>query len=173
MYTAQRWTFLLAIVFAGVNSADTKAGEVCCKLCGCSAPCQKVCRLVCEEKKVEVVCWGCQCEDFCVPGRSRHGCRHCESVCDTCKDDTVSKVCSLPKKFVWTEWFPGGAHTYTKKKLMKKTVTVKVPSHKWVTEDLCSDCTINCGGVIMPPSEESKTSTAGLFTPPPLAPTLR
>jgi hypothetical protein len=35
---------------------------------------------------------------------------------------------------------PGSAKVHTKKKLMKKTVTKKVPSHKWVVEDLCDNC---------------------------------
>jgi len=29
---------------------------------------------------------------------------------------------------------------YTRKKLMKKTVTKKIPSYKWVVEDLCKEC---------------------------------
>ena len=52
----------------------------------CGGPCKKVCRLVCEEKKVEVVCWGCKCEDFCVPGPGCPTCEHCKCVCQTCDE---------------------------------------------------------------------------------------
>ena len=38
---------------------------------------------------------------------------------------------------MWTQWFPGGAKVYAKKKLMKMVVTKKTPSYKWVVEDLC------------------------------------
>jgi hypothetical protein len=110
-----------------------RAGEgPCCANCGCHSSCNKVCRLVCEEKKVEVVCWNTECEDFCVPGPSKPGCKHCEPACDECA--------LHGKKFVWTEWIPGCAEIHTKKKLMKKTIVKKVPSYKWVVEDLCKDC---------------------------------
>jgi hypothetical protein len=38
-------------------------------------------------------------------------------------------------------WGPGGeGRIYTRTKLMKKTVTRKVPGYKWVVEDLCPSC---------------------------------
>jgi len=131
----------LVLLATAVLAVAAKAGEGLfghCAHCGCQENCCKVCRLVCEEKKVEVVCWGCECEDFCVPGPSKPGCKHCEIVCDECAAD--SKVHSHAKKFVWTEWIPGCAEIHTKKKLMKKTIVKKVPSYKWVVEDLCKDC---------------------------------
>lgn len=117
------------------------AGDGSCAHCGCHAECQKVCRLVCEEKNVAITCWGCKCEDFCVPGHSKPGCRNCELVCQSCdeKYDPHAPI-ARPKNFVWTEWIPGCAQVHTKKKLMKKTVTKKVPSYKCVVEDLCSQC---------------------------------
>jgi len=95
-----------------------------------------------EEKKVEVVCWGCKCEDFCLPRPSHPGCQHCEIVCDTEDVGTGADIpCVRPKQFVWTEWIPGcGAQIHTKKKLMKKVVTKKIPTFKWVVEDLCTQC---------------------------------
>lgn len=110
------------------------AGEGNCAHCGCACACQKVCRLVCEEKKVEIVCWGCKHEDFCLPGPGERGCKHCETVCD---DPTV---CNKPKDFVWYDWIAGCASLHTKTKLMKKTITKKVPSYKYVVEDLCEGC---------------------------------
>jgi hypothetical protein len=144
---------LVAILLGWANAALADHG--CCAHCGCSATCQKVCRLVCDEKKVETTCWGCKIEDFCVPGPSKPECRHCKEVCESC--DTSGKevgVRALPKNLVWTEWIPGCARLYTKKKLMKKTVTTKVPSYKWVVEDLCEQCEANCVAATVPPGVE-------------------
>ena len=138
--TALVWT-----TFAG-------GGEHCrCAHCGCQSSCQKVCRLVCEEKKVPVVCWGCECEDFCVPGPSHRDCKHCESVCDDCDP----KICHKPKSFSWYDWLPASnAQIYTKTKLMKKTVTKTVPSYKWVVEDLCCECEQGCPVAVVQPGAE-------------------
>lgn len=131
---------VLSFAFAFVFQVGTLwSSDHGCQHCGCSNGCQKVCRLVCEEKKVEVVCWGIQSEDVCLPCPSEPGCTHCEPVCEK---DPNGKVCTAPKKFVWTEWIPNcKAKLYTKNKLMKKTVTKTVPSYKWVVEDLCPKCT--------------------------------
>lgn len=138
-------TFILAV--AAVFAATTAlAGEGSCAHCGSAPSCRKVCRLVCEEKKVQVVCWGCECEEFCMPGPSKPGCKHCETVCENCD----AKVGSKSKLFVWFDWIPSRAEVFTKKKLMKKTVTVKVPSHRWVTEDVCAACAANCGSEVLP-----------------------
>jgi hypothetical protein len=138
----QRLTYsftVVAVVLA--TSVPRLAFAGGCEHCGGNAACQKVCRLVCEEKKVEITCWGCKCEDFCVPGPSKPGCKHCETVCEFCEEgsDPKSPV-TASKKFVWTEWIPGCAKVYTKKTLMKRTVTKTIPSYKWVVEDLCGNC---------------------------------
>jgi hypothetical protein len=149
--------FLLAVA-AIVSATTALAGDGCCAHCGCTAPCQKICRLVCEEKKVEVVCWGCECEDFCVPGPSKPGCTHCETVCENC--DCDSEVCSKSKRFVWSEWFPCRAKVFTKKKLMKKTVTVTVPTHRWVTEDVCGQCAAKGDGRLLPTAVATSAANA-------------
>jgi hypothetical protein len=119
--------------------AIAAAGDHCAH-CGCQ-DCERVCRLVREDKKVNITCWGCKCEDFCAPGKSCRDGRNCEEVCDDCDGE----VCTAPKKFVWYNWVPGCAeHIYTKKKLMKKTVVKTIPSYKWVVEDLCPNCQGKC-----------------------------
>ena len=123
------------------HPGDIQAGEGCCAQCGCQAQCNKVCRLVCEEQKVTVTCWGCKQEDFCLPGHNKRACEHSEVVCDECGDTAgASSVFTKPKNFVWADWIPGCATFHTKTKLMKKTVTKKVPGFKWVVEDLCATC---------------------------------
>ena len=95
--------------------------------CGCAAPCQKVCRLVCGEKKVEVICWGCKCEDFCVPCHSERGCKHCETVCDNCGEDGDPRCARSRRTSSGSTGCPGCGKIYTKTKLMKKVETVTVP----------------------------------------------
>ena len=150
-----RWAIfqiLLAcfLIFVG----QLRAENSCCAHCGCHDGCQKICRLDCEEKKIETVCWGCKTEPFCVPGPSAPGCRHAEMICDACNESGKSGVLASPKKFVWTEWMPGCAQVFTKKKLMKKSITQKVPSYKWVVEDLCERCESSCVGAEIQPGAE-------------------
>jgi hypothetical protein len=113
-----------------------------CTHCGYRGSCNKVCRLKCEEKKVEVICWGLKCEDFCVNGCSKQCAKHCEILCEECDGvDPCEAPSTGPKKFVWSEWAPKRcAKIYTKSKLMKKTVTKKIPTYKWVVVDLCAQC---------------------------------
>jgi hypothetical protein len=139
-------------------STVAHAGEVRCTHCGCDTACAKICRLICEEKKVEIVCFGCKCEDFCIPGPSRASCKHCEAVCDVCdKNDPKSPV-TRPKRLVWTEWIPGCATVHTRKKLTRRTVSNTIPSYKWVVDVLCNGCegkiepvVIDPGATIPPP----------------------
>lgn len=145
----------LALSVALLLSTTAQAGEGCCAHCGCQTACQKVCRLVCEEKKVNITCWGCLCEDFCNPGPSHIDCVHCDEVCRECQECDAKTPYSEPKTFVWKDWIPGCAKgVYTKKKLMKKTVTKKVPSFKWVVEDVCAQCEGECSGVEVPPDAQ-------------------
>ncbi|MBC7818932.1 MAG: hypothetical protein IAG10_18750 [Planctomycetaceae bacterium] len=134
---------LLSLGLAIVAATVARAGFGCCAHCGGLEGCQKVCRLVCEDKKITVIQWGCKAEEFCDPGPNKLGCQHEDFVEDQSQDPKAP--CSEPKRFVWTEWIPGG-HTklYAKKKLMKRTVTKTVPSFKWVIEDLCPQCQANC-----------------------------
>ena len=131
---------LVACCLIGAASPKMK-----CARCGVIAPCKKACKLVCEDKKVEVVCWGCKCEQFCVPGPGCPTCKHCQCICENCKDGkAVGGVCSEPKRFIWSDWRPSWAEMYTRTKLMRKTETVSVPTYKWVTEDICCDCAAGC-----------------------------
>jgi hypothetical protein len=67
-------------------------------------------------------------------------------VCETCDEgENPSGVCSEPKAFVWYNWRPSHfAHKYTKTKLMKRIEVVKVPTYKWVVEDVCCECAAGC-----------------------------
>ena len=129
---------LLAILL--VASVTRQALSERCEHCNCQATCQKVCRLVHEEKKVEITCWGCKCEDFCVPGPSTLKCSHCECITCRCVEGASNNLGAKPKKFLWAEWLPGCATIHTKKKLMKRTITKTIPSYEWVVENICDSC---------------------------------
>jgi len=134
----------LGLLFIGFvsNIVSAQVASKCAR-CKKQVPCTKVCHVVCEEKKIEVTCWGCECEDFCIPGPSTPYCEHCKNVKCTCVEGVNPKVASKPKTFSWTSWLPSNASVQTKKKLMKRTVTETVPIHKWVVEDLCDECKKN------------------------------
>lgn len=140
---------LAAAILGGI--APALAGRAArCAHCQCACHCRKVCRLVHEEKKVEIQCWGCLCEDFCVAaGPSCCVGEKCETVCDHC-DATGKSPFSAPKAFVWRNWLPGtkGADVFTRKKLMRRSITLTVPSHKWVVEELCPACAARCDDAI-------------------------
>lgn len=137
-FIQQRGVLVLAGLFCLMATFSVLAGGHCaCSHCGCETNCCKVCRLVEEEKKVTFTCWGGKCEDFCIPGPSQKCCEHCEQLCD--KDPDGCPVCA--RKSSWTIWQPWACPTiHTKAKLMKKTITKKIPSYKWVVEDLCPKC---------------------------------
>ena len=138
-------SILAAITLVFTAPCVATAGDCCCSHCGCNSQCHKVCRLVCEEKKVDVICWGSKCEYFCLPRCSTPGCQHCEEVCGPCGEDCdCTKPHGSPKRFVWTDWIPGCAKVHKRTKLMQKIVTKKVPSYKWVVEDLCPTCEAGC-----------------------------
>jgi hypothetical protein len=132
---------IIVVAAVAMNTDEASGGHGNCARCGCAAECCKVCRLVCEEKKTEVYCYGCKCEEFCLPCPSKPGRCHYECVCDDCEHcEDPDAPLAKPKRFVWFDWFPGPARIYTRTKLMRKTETVSVPSYKWVVEDLCPDC---------------------------------
>ncbi len=119
----------------------TSAGK-CCH-CGSCAPCKKVCRIVCEMKKVEITCWDVECEDFCplLPRLGRDPCSpsassdctpepSCCGSCGPCTSGCPERCIKPPKCGLMR----------TKKKLVKRTVTREVPVYKCVVECVCCDC---------------------------------
>ncbi len=166
MQTQTRRIMLRSLIGIGAYAAfpeTTLAGHGGCHRCGWNANlCRKVCRLVQVDRKITTTIWGMECEDFCMPGPSTPDCKQCDMVGSPVPGD---KVCSKPKRIVWTSWIPGcGQEIHTKRKLMKKTVTKTVPSYKWVVEDLCSECAASCAPVTLPEGtpEPPRPAIAGL-----------
>jgi hypothetical protein len=130
---------LTSLVMGLASICPVSASHPKCDRCGCESHCQRICRLESSEKEVTTTQWGVACEEFCIPGPSLPICKNCETICDETADE--KSPVSLPKRLRWTQWGPG-AHACVKSraKLMKRTVTKKVPCYKWVTEDLCDGC---------------------------------
>ena len=146
-------TLNAALITFGFPAIAT-AGDGCCAHCGCGANrCRKVFRLEKADRKITTTCWGMECEDFCVPGPSTPEYKQCETVCQNGPDD--GNICHKPKKLVWISWIPGcDAEIFTKRKLMKKTVTTTVPSFKWVVEDACPQCVAKLQPLVIPPGTQ-------------------
>ncbi|MDZ4683905.1 MAG: hypothetical protein SH850_02375 [Planctomycetaceae bacterium] len=104
-----------------------------CERCGCACAPQKVCRLVCETKKVPKTTYSCQCEDFCVPGPS-------ERV--KCDDGAPCSPDADHHKRGWL-WFPKCAEVKTRTKLVKTVTEQDKVTQKWVIEYLCPTCRID------------------------------
>lgn len=114
------------LVFSLMLLSCRFAAAQCCDHCGCQSDCYKVCRPVCEIKKVPKVTYGCECEDFCVPGKS------CRSVvCDECGN----------KKHVYT---PTCGEVRTRTRLVKHENMVDKVTYKWVVETVCCGCRERC-----------------------------
>src|SRR4051812_44939365 len=72
--------------------------------------CGKVCKLVCETKKITAIGFGNECKNICVPPPSCAGCKHCAVCCGQCKCEPC-QCCetSAPRcEFCWRDWFACG-----------------------------------------------------------------
>lgn len=107
------WMWSLAAVLASATWVSAGGRHGGCDKCGCQAPVEKVCRVICETKEVKETKYSAECEDFCVPSPS------------------VKCGCS---------WMPGCGELFTRKKLVKTEVTKKVPSYKWEVVTVCKSC---------------------------------
>jgi hypothetical protein len=155
---------LCCLVFA----CPANSGE--CMYGCCSRPaCGKVCKLVCETKKLTVTCYGSDCKQICLPGRSVPGCKHCCVTCCGCggcgpENECCSEGCcgcqgcgcgpcgnsccreELPKcEFCWRDWFPcccGKPRTV--KVLTKYEAKKEICWFHWEVVDACT-CGCGCG----------------------------
>ena len=137
----------LVLALVGLSQSAT-AGDCCCECGNSNCGVRKVCRLVKETKKIEKICYGCECEDYCLPGKSCKGCLNSESTCDDECGDCCTKSCdSCECKdhkpaccLCWFDWTPTCAKVKTRKKLVKYVVTKEIPSWKWKVEEVCAGC---------------------------------
>lgn len=146
-------------------SAEVDCGQPgVCAICGSPGPCKKVCRVVCETKKVEQTVWEVECEEVC-PLRPRIFSRRCgcgdlgcgqqpglAGGCEaSCGPQACGPTCGKPR---------------VKKTLVKKTITKEVPVYRCVVEHVCAGC---CG-LQPPPAPAGPTAPAQKAAPAPPPP---
>lgn len=131
-----------------LQSSPAQAGDGCCSCCGCACQPEMTCHLVKYMKKVTVTCYGCKCNNICIPGPSCKGCEHCEGCCDNggqcgqcnggcgCDDCNHKPDCHLR----WFDWCPTCACPITVKQLQKFEVTKEVCAYKWEAVPMCAGC---------------------------------
>ena len=137
-----------------------------CGHCGCAAPCKRMCKVVPDVKEVKKVVWQVKCEEFCTPypGCPGHKCdggcnEGCAAGCDVGCDAGCGKGCG--RAIVAPECGPVRA----RKILVKKEITVQVPTFKCVPCYGCDSC-CESGAVVPTPAAGGKTAPA----PAPAAP---
>jgi hypothetical protein len=98
--------------------------------CGCD-DCGMVCKLVETKREIVVTCYGCECAEICVPGKSEK----CDTYCETACADGCKAGCGCDHqplcRIRWTDWVPGCAKVKHIKKLTKYEVTKEVCGYKW------------------------------------------
>ena len=103
-----------------------------CERCGCQQS-KKVCRVVPDVKKVTETKFVVECEEICLPGKSR------------CTERMVEDQCVAGSQRCETVREPTCDRIVTKKTLKKVTTTVDKPGWKCVVETVCSQCGNQCG----------------------------
>jgi hypothetical protein len=149
---------MISVALLGAGIANWAAAGNCVFGCWDRPTCGKVCKLVCKEKTLTAVGYGCKCNTIAVPCPSCEGCKHCECQCcppDACgpcgtdKGDVCCGPCcpcceAAPAKitFCWHDFFTcGGACPRTVKVLTKYQAEKKIAWYHWEVVDGC-----NCGG---------------------------
>ncbi len=121
-----------------------------CARCGCRQKCQRyVCHVVCGTKKVTKICWDVKCEPHCplLPGcgaflpKKKGACGSCAPApctpdCGQC-DQPECGSCGCSHR---SEVPPRCGHVRTRKRLMKKVITVEVPVYRCEVKYLCNEC---------------------------------
>lgn len=169
-----RVLLLGALVASGVMAAQPGAAGELMYGCMTRPACGKVCKLVCETKTLTVTCYGCECEQICIPGPSQAGCKHCSTNCcngvcgrgydcgyndlgcdivDCCGSCGCGCGCDdgccnhAPKcEFCWRDWCACGcARPRTVKKLTKYEAQKEICWYHWeVVDSCCCGCCCGC-----------------------------
>jgi hypothetical protein len=136
-----RWQVTALVVFCAFQAVAV-AEQFCLD---CSRPaCGKVCKLVCDTKKLTAIGYGSECKDICLPNPSRSGCKHCAVCYGKCAEDACGNCQSCQPKceFCWRDWFACGcAQPRTVRVLTKYQAEKKICWYHWeVVDAACCDC---------------------------------
>ena len=137
MIWTSRLTLLAGLCLTGLVAVAAERCTVSadhCQQCGCACTPQKVCRSICEVKKVPETVYSTTCEEICVAGPS-------EAFCSPACDDGASRRWWWP----WgqrsqVQYVPQCAELRTRTKLVKKTVDKDKVVYRWSIEALCPTC---------------------------------
>jgi hypothetical protein len=125
--------------------------------------CGKMCKLVCETKKLTDIGYGSECKEICLPGPSRAGCKHCAVCYGKCAGDVCGdcQSCQPKCEFCWRDWFACGcAQPRTVRVLTKYQAEKKICWYHWeVVDAACCNCVIPGGTA--GPSEKHASTHAG------------
>ena len=163
---AKRSVALLLSAFAAsvvLTTPSDAAGQLMYGCCTRPA-CGKVCKLVCETKKLTVFGYGCECKDICIPGPSLPGCKHCCTICcGECGGNCCCQEEPAKLEFCWRDWCACGcAKPRTVKVLTKYQAEKEICWYHWEVVDACGcgcgdgrsegcgegvDCGADCGCV--------------------------
>lgn len=150
-------SLLIGIALMGAGIANWAVAGDCMFGCWNRPTCGKVCKLVCGEKTLVAVGYGCKCNTIAVPCPSCEGCKHCSCQCcppDACgpcgtnKGDVCCGPCcpsceAAPAKitFCWHDFTTcGGACPRTVKLLTKYQAEKKICWYHWEVVDGCNCC---------------------------------
>ena len=141
-------TAAICLLLARGAMAQDCGGTVdeCCGTCGSN----KVCKVVCETKKVKKTVWVVECEEFCpsLPNccRARKSCGgDCQADCG--EEGCGGKDCCDPCASLRRPMVPPKCgKVRTRKKLVKKQITCEVPVYKCVVVCCEPSCAASCGG---------------------------
>lgn len=136
------------------------ADEFCLEM---SRPaCGKVCKLVCETRRLTSIGYGSKCKSICLPDPSRAGCKHgaiCYGKCDDKPGDCCPN-CQPKCEFCWRDWFACGCaqprmvHVLTKYQAEKKICWY----HWEVVDAACCDCAEPTEAAGMPEKKAAKNA---------------
>jgi len=108
------------------GTPDKPAADGRCDRCGSGCCVVKVCAPRCTEKEITKISWETECEDFCVPGRSRR-----------CPDPCGRHACPCRGGGTWE---PGCGSVRSREVLVKKTTKESKPTVEWKVEERCGAC---------------------------------
>ena len=156
-----RWVVALACLL----QASARADEIMCD--GPPPSCGKVCKLVCDTKKLTSVCYGCSCKDICIPDASRQGCKHC-AVCYG-KDSGDCRNTPPKCQFCWRDWFACGcAQSRTIHTLTKYQAEKEICWYHWEVVDAgCCDCVTKNASARNTNQQVAKQSRRTIYKPAP------
>ena len=108
------------------DTSDKSAADGRCDRCGSGCCVVKVCAPRCTTKEITKVSWQTECEDFCVPGRSRR-----------CPDPCGRHACPCRGGGTWE---PGCGSVRSREVLVKKTTKESKATVEWKVEERCGTC---------------------------------